>query len=63
MKKYLITIYNDLNGDISYEKHIKSNLENIKKEIIEVLQDPKVKVGINDNILIQEEEKYKWRYK
>ena len=57
MKKYLITIYNDITGDISYELHTKVfDKTDIKSAIIAMLQSPKVKVNVNDNILVQEDE-------
>lgn len=52
MRKYCITIYNTINGIISYEKIIKSNDNNIKQTIIEILQDPKVNIKTNNSIEI-----------
>lgn len=57
MKKYLITIYNDLDGGISYEMEAKVfDNTDIKSAIIAMLQQPNVKVNVNDNILVQEME-------
>lgn len=52
MRRYFITIYNTINGNISYEKIIKSNDNNIKQIIIEILQDPKVNIETNNSIEI-----------